>query len=475
MSVLINLNTTAAAIGGGADTAAGTGQDWKFTIGGTWAVGDKVTIVLTDSLTGIQTQVGAGNITGLSPNFCFTYNNKVYMLAGATAYFSDLGSATSFNDPNGAGNSFITMSNFYATPETLTGMAPYQGKLLFTSRRNTQIWQVDPDPANYALTQVLPNVGTIAPETLQPIGDQDVYMLAENGFRSIRVRDASNNAIIADVGTPIDGIVQPLLASLTDAQKAAACGIVDPSSNRYWCYVPKPDGTAGSIYVYSYFPSSQIAAWSTYSPSYETTVAPNDGPYGWGALTLGATYLWTPGSDVKSFVCGTTSFTKGQGGKFVCDNQIATVLTVQTSGPNNGTLTLITPFVPVKFGVYNGQVWVRDSNGKIYQYGGTNNNTYSACGVVAKIPYLNVEAPATRKHFRGIDAAFQGSWSIGLSTDFTTDTYKTIYQNTVSSFQRGSVRTNRYGTHYSLSFQENSAGYALFSSAAMHFEAGDEK
>jgi hypothetical protein len=473
MSVLINLNPTATSLGGGAAAAAGTGADFKLTIGGTWAAGDKVTIDLTDGQTGLQTEIGAGNITGLTPNVCYTFNNKVYLLAGSSAYFSEEGAAVSFNDPNGIGNSFITMSNWYATEEPLTGCAPYQGKLLFTSRRNVQIWQTDPDPANYAQTQVLPNIGTIAPETLQPVGDMDVYMLAENGVRSVRVRDASNNAIIADIGTPIDAIVQPLLATLTDAQKAAACGVVDPSSNRYWCYIPKANGSAGSIFVYSYFPSSQIAAWSTYTPSYETTVAPNDGPYGWGALTIGATYLWTPGANTQRFDCGSTTFPKGQGGKFVCDNAIASVL--PAAGINDGVLTLITTFVPVKFGVFEGQVWVRDSNGKIYQYGGANNNTYSACGVTATTPYLSADQPATRKHFSAIEAAFEGSWSVNVATDYTTDAYKLVYANNLSSFELGRIAMNRRATHYSMQFQEYGTGYALFSTAVMHFDTGDEK
>lgn len=475
MGLLINLNTSASALGGGADAAAGTGEDWKVTVGGTWAAGDKATLTLTDSQTGFQTQVGAGNITGLSPTFCFTYNNKVYMLAGATAYFGELGSGVVFNDPNSAGNEFITFSNFYATQEPLTAVGPYQGKLAFTSRRYTQIWQTDPDPANYAQTQVLANIGTFAPETMQPVGDEDLYMLADTGFRSVRVRDASNNATVADVGNPIDAIVQPLLASLTDVQKAASCGVVEPSSNRYWGYIPNPDGSAGLIYVFSNFRESSIAAWSTYSPTYETVIPTNDGTRAWTGLTIGAGYVWTPGSEVASFQAGSTLFQKGQGGAFVADATTALVFPVDVGAASDGVLTLLTPFVPVKFGVYLGQVWVRDSNGNIYQYGGADNNTYSGCGVSGIVPYLSADQPATRKHFKGVDAAFQGTWMVSVSTDYKTGAYKLIYASSNSSFQSGSIRMGRHATHYSFAFDECSTGYALFSSAVMHFEPEDEK
>lgn len=475
MSVLINLNNSASSLGGGAAGAAGTGEDWKFTGSGTFTVDETLTLTLTDSLTGLQTQIGAGNITGISPTFCFTYNNKMYLLAGATAYFSAVGDPTTFNDPTGQGNSFITMSNFYSTQEPLTGIAPYQGKLLFTSRRYTQIWQTDPDPANYALTQVLPNIGTFAGATLQSIGDSDAIMLADNGFRSVRVRDASNNATVADIGTPIDAIVQPLLASLTDAQKAGACGIVEPSSNRYWGYIPKPDGSAGDIYVFSNFPNAGIAAWTTYAPtvcqSLGVPPVTMDGTYTYD-LVIGAEYYWAQENSLSLVSDGVAYLASGT---FVATANTA-VVTTSTLGPApTSELFQRKPFVPVKFAVYQGQVWVRDANGNIYQLGGADNATYDNCGSQGITPYLSVEAPATRKHFYGMDAAFEGAWTVSISTDYTTDAYKQIYSNNFSSFQLGSIAMNRHATHYSLRFEENSSDYALFSSAAVHFDMRDEK
>ncbi len=475
MSVLINLNTTAASLAGGADAATGTGEDWKLTIGGTWAVGDKATLILTDGQTGLQTQIGAGTITGITPNYCYTYNNKVYMLAGDTVYFSAVGLPTTFNDPTAAGNSFITMSDWFASPVTLTAMAPYQGSLLFTSRNTTQIWAVDPDPSQYNQTQVLPNIGTIAPESVQPVGDMDVYMLADNGFRSVRVRVASNNAEIADVGVPIDAIIQPLLASLTDVQRAKACGVVDPQANRYWCYIPKPDGSAGLIYVFSRFQTGEIEAWATYAPTYETVTVPDSGDHLWTALMVGQKYCWTPGTHKSTFTCGATVFAPRSGGAFTCANANASAI-VQTGGdPQDGTLSLVTSFVPVKFGIYKGQVWVRDSNGNIYQYGGTDNNTYSACGISGILPYMDSGTPATKKTYSALDAAFEGSWEIGFSPDYELKKYKAIYTNTQPSFKLSRIPIGSTATHYSLNFQEFGLGYARFSSAVVHQQTAGEK
>ena len=407
MSVLINLDTSVNPLAGGADTAAGTGEDWKITGGGTFTKGDTVTLQLTDSQTGVLFQIGAGNITSLVESYCFTYNNKVYMLAGDTAYFSAIGDPTVFNDPTAAGNGFITMADWFSTPENLTAMATFQGKLAFTSRRTTQIWSVDPDPANYAQTQVLPNIGTISPLSVVSVGDSDVYMVADNGIRSLRVRVASDNAEVADVGTPIDLIVQPILASLTDTQKATICGVVEPTTNRRWFYIPASGGGTGSIYVFSVF-GSDIAAWSTYTPSYN----------------------------------------------------------------NSGNQT---SFVPEKFIVYLGQVWVRDTNGNVYQYGGTDNATYDNCGVTFITPYFDSGKPVVIKTFTALDAAFQGTWQISFSPDYQLQTYKNIYNNTLSSYKLQRIPVASTGTHYSLKMVESSTGYARFSSAQMHLQNDYEK
>lgn len=462
---------------------AGQGQDYNFTLSLTGASGGEFTIVLTDVLTGLQTQIGFGNVTGIVPTFIYTFGNKVYALAGATAYFTALDEPTVWNDPNAAGNGFITMQNYYSTPEDVVAIAPYQGSLLFCFRRLVQIWHTDPDPANYALIQTLPNIGTVAPLSVQPVGDMDVYMLGDNGVRSVRVRDASNNAIIADIGTPIDAILTPLLANLTDSQKAAACGIVEPSSNRYWLYLPQPDESAGKIYVFSYFPSSQIAAWGTYSPTYQNSILPPAANYTasqvtYTGLTIGARYAWLPGANELSLTCGTTTLAKSQSqtgeGAFIATATTAVVKGTGATVAFTGALSLTTSFVPTKFVVFNGQVYARAGNA-LYQYGGASNTAFDNCGVLSVTPYIDSGSPATRKQFESLDVALQGTWAVGGSTDYTTQIYRTIYQNTVSSFLRTAQGWSATGTHYSLQMVESGSGYALFSSAAVHQKQANEK
>lgn len=196
------------------------------------------------------------------PSFIFTYNKKDYVLAGNTVYFSAVNLPATFNDPNATGNGFVQMSNQFATSENLAAMAPFQGKLAFFTRHTTQVWNVDANPANWSLSQMMNYIGTMAPASVQPIGDFDVFFLSDSGIRSLRVLYNTLNAFINDVGSPVDQLVQ---ADLVATGGTAACASVEPSANRYWLYLN------GNIYVLSYFPSSKIIAWSQYVPSYKSS------------------------------------------------------------------------------------------------------------------------------------------------------------------------------------------------------------
>jgi len=342
---------------------------------------------------------------------------------------------------------------------------------------------MDPDPTLNHLNQTLPNIGTVAPLSVQAVGDMDVYMLADNGVRSVRVRDASNNAIIADIGVPIDAIIQPLLASLTDAQKATGCGIVDPGSNRYWCYIPNPDGSAGLIYVFSYFrdanPELQVEAWGAYAPTYQAAVTAPAATYTgappvvtYTGLTVGARYGWTPGANELLLVNGSTSL--NEQGAFVATATTAVVTGNLAGNAFTGALSQTTSFVPIKFVTYQGQVWVRSSN-MIFQYGGPTNASYDNCGLTGRIPYLDCETPSTRKHYNGMEAAIEGYWNIGFSADYNDSNYKLAYANNAPSYQLGKIPVNRKGTHFSLEFTENGNNYGRLSHAVVHFAGEDSK
>ena len=222
-----------------------------------WTVGAAWTVTAASVVSGQFITLGKGNLAGQSPTCCLTYNNKVYLGSGAELLFSGVGTAIGYEQQDvGAGTlNFLQYSPYV---DAVVGLAAYQGRLAVFGSNNIQIWAMDANPANNQLTQTLLNTGTIAGLSCVGLGDIDVLYLNNTGYRSLRVRDSSLNAYVADIGSPIDQLVQADV--LAAAVPSAACSITDPQTGRYWGFVNS------KIYVLSYYPNTKIAAWSTYTP-----------------------------------------------------------------------------------------------------------------------------------------------------------------------------------------------------------------
>jgi len=263
MALEIILKTSVSKMAGGVDAVTGVGEKNVLTVGGAWVVGDSITLTFTDGITGLQTQIGAGDITGVTATFCFTFHDKVYLLAGPTVFFSEVGQPTSFNNiQTGATSGFVNLTDHYATFDSLVAIASYQGRLAFFAGNNIQIWNINADPTLWSLSQVFDSIGTRAPLSVQSLGDLDVFFLENTGIRNLRVRDSSLNAFVDDIGSPIDQIIQDAILNSSTAQVAAACGIVEPTQHRYWLFLKD------TLYVLSYFRSSKVVAWSRYDATY---------------------------------------------------------------------------------------------------------------------------------------------------------------------------------------------------------------
>lgn len=249
----------------GAADVNGRGETWVLSLTGNRPkTNDVFTVSMQDTLSQTTVQVGAGDASQIVPTFCLSFGGKVYILAGSTVYFSGENSPTVFNDPEQPfGNGFVNLLNQASTPEDMVAAVPFQGRLAFLSRNTTQIWSVPTDPNNWERLQVLENVGCIAKASIRALGDLDALFLSDTGIRSLRARETTLNAYSEDLGSPIDPILQPLIAAnQTDA--ANALGIVEPTTGSYWLFFKD------TIYVLSYYPTSKVIAWSTYEPKDNT-------------------------------------------------------------------------------------------------------------------------------------------------------------------------------------------------------------
>ena len=203
----------------------------------------------------------ASSINGYTPGaFVRPVKTKMYALSDSLLHFSAIDDPNEWNDTTqGAG--FINLANNARGSEDLKAIANYFDNIAILAEQAVQIWFVDPDETKNQQIQVLQNTGTIAPDSVVEFGDNDVFYLSLSGIRSLRSRDSSNAAFVGDIGNPIDElIVKEIRDNRGIAEKAKA--ILEPRDGRYFIAI----GT--KVYVFSYFPSSKVSAWSVYEPGF---------------------------------------------------------------------------------------------------------------------------------------------------------------------------------------------------------------
>lgn len=236
---------------GGVAGIAGVAQVSTVTIGGTFEAGDMFSVNINNAKFGTEAMpTGKGTIAK-------THKRKMYSPVGSVLNFSGLDSATGWNRDDDAGAGFIYFSDRSGGAESIVGIGEYQNGLAIFSRRKAQLWTMENDDANNATTQTISS-GCVAQNSIIQYSDADTFYLSDSGIRSLRARAFFNTASVADVGTPIDNYIIAYMATLPDATIAAACAAIEPVDGRYLLAL----GT--KVFVFSYFPSSKISAWTWY-------------------------------------------------------------------------------------------------------------------------------------------------------------------------------------------------------------------
>ena len=226
------------------------------TIGGTFETLDQFTITING--TENYTVTGGGAATGTS---ILTFKSKLYSTAASNLYFSALNAPTQW--VSGVDSGFINMASQIAGQETLTAAEEYQGLMAIFSENNIRIWSISESSQANVFLQTLRNTGTVAPNSVVPYGNNDVFYLDTSGIRSIKARDSSNAAYVSDVGTNIDTHIREYMDTLTEEDIASATGVVEPVDGRFWI------GLKNRIYVLSYFPTGKISGWSFYTVDFD--------------------------------------------------------------------------------------------------------------------------------------------------------------------------------------------------------------
>ena len=204
---------------------------------------------------------GASSLPTYTPgNYIKPVKTKMYSLSDSLLHYSATNDPNEWNDTSqGAG--FINLSNNASGSEDLQAIANYFDNIAVFAKQAIQIWFVDADDTKNAQVQVLGNTGTFAPNTVVEFGDNDVFYLSNSGIRSLRARDSSNAAFVGDIGNPIDDEIVANIQSDTSVSEDATA-ILNPIDGRYMLAL------GNSIYVFSYYPSSKISAWSVYETGF---------------------------------------------------------------------------------------------------------------------------------------------------------------------------------------------------------------
>lgn len=268
--------TTAQAIAAAINSYASTPDYEAFAFGSTVNVissapgitanGRTLSVTLVGNATVSSTTAtfsGGVAVGGTSPyqagDFAKTFKTKMYSIAASVLFFSAIDDPTALL--TGTGKGFINLANESVGSEDLRAIATYFDNVAVFAERAIQIWFLDVDPAQNAQVQVLLNTGTIAPKSVVEYGENDVFYLDSSGIRSLKARDSSNAAFATDIGNRIDDLVVRDIRS-DNLTARLAKGVVEPVDGRYMLAI------GGKIYVFSYFPSSQISAWSTYETGF---------------------------------------------------------------------------------------------------------------------------------------------------------------------------------------------------------------
>ena len=202
--------------------------------------------------------------------FVKTVGSKIYSTAGSILHFSGIKAPTQWTtDAIGAG--FINLASENSGSEQLTAVERYQSLLAVFAPEVVQVWYIDPDPELNRQSQVLNNTGTSAPRSVTQFGDDDIFYLDASGLRSLRARDSSNAASTTDIGVPIDALLTAKMETLTEAQRNAAIGLINPIDKRFWLILHD------EVFVFSFYGNAKVSAWTTYNLS--ALVGGDDTPF----------------------------------------------------------------------------------------------------------------------------------------------------------------------------------------------------
>lgn len=225
-----------------------------------------------DGTTKVFNKGQAINPSTTTGTFARLFGSKMYLTNGPTLQFSDINDPGEWDPtktPNeGAG--FVDVSKADLFGKKIYGIERYYQYLAVFGMSAIQLWALDPDPKRNQLAQAVGNTGLMTPNGLTQFANGDVLYLSKTGIRSLRARDASNFAITADIGSPIDTYIRERIRLMSEEQISKINAVVEPKTGAFWLSL------GNEIIVLSFFPSAKVSAWSIFDAPEVDYIATND-------------------------------------------------------------------------------------------------------------------------------------------------------------------------------------------------------
>lgn len=120
-------------------------------------------------------------------------------------------------------------------------------------------------------------------------------------------------------------------------------------------------------------------------------------------------------------------------------------------------------------------LYCRGDDNRLYLLGGKSGAEYDNSQVVAFLPYMSAQKPATQKGFTGMDLACEGVWKVEIATDPNNQAaLQTVATVEETTFAKGHVAFQARSTHLAMKLTSQNDGYAKLGALAIHVESGSQ-
>jgi hypothetical protein len=176
--------------------------------------------------------------------------------------FSSTVNPLDWSTTNDAGYIPFGLNTHGSQPVSALGI--YRSNLVCFNSKGFQMWQVDEDPANFAILDSVA-VGCPFYKSISPVSN-DLVFLTEEGIRSMGIAGASTNLQAGFFGKQIDPLVKAALAGIGDQDDILS--LFFPGAGQYWlifgdeAFVLTMNGGKGDMSWSRYVFPSAIDDWT---------------------------------------------------------------------------------------------------------------------------------------------------------------------------------------------------------------------